>query len=246
MKPILRILAAAIALACFSLPSIGQQNGLSRTIQVPLDYSNSHSETASLTFEFGATYDEHKPTIILVADGQQFFIRPGAAAQLQQKIFGPRFNVVGLITRGSTPAFVNAALDANSKPDWIRAWHFFNSDQWIEDIDSVRRQVVGNDGNIMLYGRSGGAYLVHQYLAKYGNHVSRAFTQSAVNPFIVRELALPIDTFWTELGQQNPELQNLLLSVLQKMPAERQSLLIALQRQHFYVPADQLNAAREN
>lgn len=240
LKSALLVLALQFSVALLQAQSVA----LKQTIPVPLDYSDPHSATAPLTLELGARFDAKKSTLILVADGQQFFIRPGAAAQLQQKIFGPDFNVVGLITRGTTPEFINATLDADSKPNWVRAWKVFNSGQWIEDIDSVRRHLLGPDGKIMLYGRSGGAYLVHQYLAKYGEHVTRAFTQSAVNPSIVHDLGLPIDTFWSELGQQDPELQRQLLAALSKMPAERQQILLALQRQHFYVPADQLNTER--
>jgi pimeloyl-ACP methyl ester carboxylesterase len=162
---------------------------------------------------------------------------------LQHDLFGPDINVVGLITRGTTPAFVKAALAPDGKTDWLRAWRIFNAGQWIEDIDSVRRAVVGKS-TVMLYGRSGGAYLVHQYLAAHGNHVSRAFTQSAVNPLIARNLGIRLDRFWESLGQTDPALQPVLLDALRRRPEERVRMLLALQRQHFFVPQDQEPAER--
>jgi len=114
----------------------------------------------------------------------------------------------------------------------------------VEDIDAVRRAVVGAQGRVSLYGRSGGAYLVHQYLARHGAHVARAFTQSAVSPTLNRELRIPIETFWQELGKQDAALQGVLRDTLAQRPADRMPILVALQRQHFFVTADQLPAAR--
>lgn len=238
------IVTCCALVCCFTQTAYGQPPALNRTINVPLDHNNPELGQAALSFEFGAPYDKLKPTVFIIADGQQFYVRHGAVAQLQQTLFGDTFNVVGIITRGSTQAFIKAALDKNDQPDWAKAWRIFNSEQWVEDIESVRRSVVGRDGKILLYGRSGGAYLVHQYLAKYGTHVRRAFTQSPVNPFLNRELNISLDRFWEELGTQDRSLQAALLQALKRHDDERTGILLALQRQHFYVAADKLPAAR--
>lgn len=217
---------------------------LGQTIQVPLDYKARNLGTGSLYFEFGAPYDRAKPTIFIIADAQQFYVRRGEVASLQRSIFGDTFNVIGIVGRGSLQQFVHAALDAKGQPDWQRAWQIFNSDQWIDDIETVRRKVVGRSGKILLYGRSGGAYLVHQYLTKYGMHVLRAFTQAALNPFIVNELGLNSDHFWEEIGAQNPDLQSMLRGVLERRPDERETIIMTLQRQNFFVPPEQLATAR--
>lgn len=241
MNRVLRCVLAPLSLwLCAASPP-----PLDRSLRVPLDYTHPAFGSATLTYELGAPFDPHKPTVIIVADGQQFFVRKGAVADFQRQLFGPGVNVVGIITRGTTPAFINSALGPNGKPDWGRAWRIFNSGQWIGDIESVRKALPGN-GKIMLYGRSGGAYLVHQYLIVHGDHVSRAFTQSPVNPTIIRDLRISLDNFWTTLGHDSPELQPVLLGVLKRRPAERTQILLALQRQHFYVPADQLKAQREH
>jgi pimeloyl-ACP methyl ester carboxylesterase len=163
---------------------------------------------------------------------------------LQQDLFGDAFNVVGIVTRGGTPEFITAVLDKDAKPDWLKAWHVFNSDQWIEDVEDVRKAVVGAEGKILLYGKSGGAYLVQQYLTKHGAHVRRAFIESPANLFINRELGIVVDTFWRELGAQDPALQVALGKALDKHPDDRVRMLVTLQRQHFYLPADKLADAR--
>ncbi len=152
--------------------------------------------------------------------------------------------MIGIVTRGSTQEFVKATFDSSGSPNWANAWRIFNSEQWINDIESVRRSVVGHNGKVLLYGRSGGAYLIHQYLAKYGTYVQRAFTQSPVNPLLNHELNIPLDKFWEKLGAQDPGLQTALRQILEQHHDERIGILLALQRQHFYVTADKLPEAR--
>ncbi len=239
---ICRVLVAAASV--LSLPALPEDPALGRTIAVPLDRQDPRSGNAALYFELGAPYDASKPTVLVIADGQQYFVRKGTAAGFQKDLFGDAFNVVALVPRGATPEFIKAALGADGRPDWLRAWRVFNSDEWVEDIDAVRKAVVGEGGKILLYGRSGGAYLVQQYLTKHGDRVRRAFIESPWNPFISRELGISCDTFWRELGAQDKDLQAALCKALERNPADRTRILIALQRQHFFVPADKLADAR--
>jgi pimeloyl-ACP methyl ester carboxylesterase len=227
-----------------SLPALPEHPALGRTIAVPIDRQDPRAGTAPLYFEFGAPYDASKPTVLVVADGQQYFVRKGTAAGFQKDLFGDAFNVVALVPRGATPEFIKAAVGADGRPDWLKAWRVFNSDEWVEDIDAVRKAVAGEGGKVLLYGKSGGAYLVQQYLARHGDRVRRAFVESPANPFINRELGIAFDTFWRELGSQDRGLQAELRKALERNPGDRTRILIALQRQHFYVPADKLADAR--
>ncbi|HEV3470644.1 MAG TPA: alpha/beta hydrolase [Pyrinomonadaceae bacterium] len=239
------LLAAAPLLCLMQIAAAhGQTQPLVRTIEVPLDHRDRGLGAARLSFELGAPFDKSKPVVLVIADGQQFYVRRGAARELQQKLFGDAFNVVGIIPRGGTPEFVKAALDPSGRPDWARAWRIFNADQWVADIEAVRRSLVGDEGGVMLYGRSGGAYLIHQYLSRHGTRVARAFTQSPVNPLLNRELGIAIDRFWEELGAQDRGLQGLLRKALARDPGERLRMLVTLQRQHFFIPAERIAPAR--
>ena len=239
----LAIMAANCLLATTACP---QQSapGLGRTIQVPLDYEKPKLGKGSIYFELGAPFDQSKPVVFLIADGQQFYVTRGSIANWQKSIFGPDFNVVGIVGRGFSESFTKAALDPNGQPDWSRAWQIFNSGQWIEDIESVRKSVVGKNGKILLYGASGGATLVHEYLMKHGSHVARAYTESAAAPILNCELGISIDRFWDELGAEEPGLRPMLLNALKQHPTERTGILMALQRQHFFVPSEKLSTAR--
>jgi pimeloyl-ACP methyl ester carboxylesterase len=222
-----------------------EEGALGRTIMVPFDHKSSAVPGAGpLYFEFGAPFDTSKPTVLIVADGQQYYVRKGSVPKMQKDLFGDAFNVVGLVTRGTTPEFIKAALEQDGRPDWMKAWIVFNDDQWIEDIEAVRKNLVGENGSIMLYGKSGGAYLVQHYLTKHGSSVKRAFIESPFNPFISRELGIEIDTYWRELGARDKDLQPILKKALKKRPEDRMRMLIALQRQHFYEPTAKLPEAR--
>ena len=215
-----------------------------KVLLVPLVYGNPSIGKAILSLDFGAPYKSNLPTVIVVADGQQFYVQKDAMRELQANTFGNKVNVVGIITRGTTPAFINSCLNREGKPDWFKAWQIFNSDEWIEDIESVRKALVGDTGSIYLYGRSGGAYLVHQYLTKYAAHVTRAFTQSSVNPYLNAELGIGLDRFWSDLGEQDTILQAELKKALRLNANDRNGILMTLQRQHFFVTADKIGEAR--
>lgn len=214
---------------------------LGRTVTVPFDHAAPARGGAPLYYELGAPFEPSKPTIFIVADAQQFYVRRGQIASLQNALFGGAFNVVGIVGRGATPEFIRHAQDAHGKPDWLAAWNVFNSNQWIEDIDTVRRDLLGADGKVMLYGRSGGAFLVHQYLARHGEHVTRAFTQAPLNPFLIRELRLNSDHFWEQLTETD---RALLKKALASRPQERETILRTLQRQNFFHDPAKLPAAR--
>lgn len=227
-------------------PMLGAQVELAttRTLTVPIVYEDPAAGAARLTLDFAAPFDPSKPTVLVIADGQQFYVRPNGMKELEESVFGDGVNVVGIVTRGTTPAFIHATLNAAGKPDWSKAWKVFNSAEWVNDIESVRKNLVGEGGQIELYGRSGGGYLVHQYLARYGQHVNRAFTQSAVNPYLNAELGISLDLFWSDLGRQDPALQKELQSALAAHPKDRIGILMTLQRQHFFVSSTEIATAR--
>jgi pimeloyl-ACP methyl ester carboxylesterase len=236
------------SLVCSVLLCIGsaeaQHNPAPTSISVPLSYEEPALGTARLALDYAAPFDPAKPTVLVIADGQQFYVRTGAMKELRESTFGDAVNVVGIITRGTTPAFIDATLSSDGKPDWPKAWKVFNSGEWVRDVESVRSALVGEEGRVYLYGRSGGAYLVHQYLSQHSDHVERVFTQSAVNPYLNAELGISLDTFWSDLGRQDTTLQEQLQSALKAHPEERIGILMTLQRQHFFVSADKIAAAR--
>lgn len=232
-----------MALYCCAPGPAGAQEFL-RRVRVPVIRGGGDTSTAEIQLDLGARFDPGKPTVIVVEDGQQFYVHPGSMKALQADLFGPGVNVVGIIPRGVTAAFLDAAIEPWGQTNWRRAWAIFNSEEWIADIEAVRQSLVGARGQVDLYGRSGGAYLVHQYLAEHPTAVRRAFTQSAVDPALNRELHIPLDDYFTNIVASDSGLGAMLLASLPKSGESRLRALLTLQRQHFYVPADSLHRAQ--
>jgi pimeloyl-ACP methyl ester carboxylesterase len=210
-----------------------------------IDHFDDKPATFELYVEFGAPFDKKKPTVFFIADGQQFFIRPNAVAGQQARFFGDAFNVVGIMGRGGDyKALRERVADASGGTDWRQAWRLYRSAQWVEDIETVRRALLGDKGRIMLFGRSGGAYLVHEYIAAHGDKVSRAFTSApAATPFAVFAQATP-DHFWEEIGEADPTAQQRIKALIARDDVDRDKLAMTFQRQNFFVTADARDAAR--
>ena len=213
-------------------------------LRVPLDHDRPGGETIELYYEFGAPFDRSLPTVLLVGDGQQFYLRRGALQDLQERLLGPGLNVVGLVGRGSDPSVAPKALGPDGKPDWEKAWRLFRSAQWIEDLDALRARLVGKKGRILLYGQSGGALLVREYLARHGDRVLRAVTVVPPDPFLVGEFGLATDRFWEEIGDTGPELRETMRQAMTRFESDRVTLALTLQRQNFFIPPDQIHAER--
>ncbi|HUD71551.1 MAG TPA: hypothetical protein VMQ62_06275 [Dongiaceae bacterium] len=213
-------------------------------LRVPLDHEQPGGPTIELYYEFGAPFDPALPTVLVVGDGQQFYLRRGALRELQESLFGPGLNVVGLVGRGSDTSVSPHALGADGKPDWVTAWRLFRSAQWIEDLDALRARLVGRKKPVLLYGQSGGALLVREYLARHGDRVLRAMTVVPPDPFLVGEFGLATDRFWEEIGATGPETQETMRQAMTRYASDRVTLALTLQRQNFFTPPDQIHAER--
>ena len=217
--------------------------GVPGSVKVPFDRRDPSQGSFSLEYELGRPFVATKPTVFVVADGQQFYVRRGMVAPFQDELLGDSFNVVGIIGRGSNNE-VAAKIRSGGQVDWLRAYAVLRADQWIDDIEAVRTAVVGKDGAISLYGRSGGGLLVDQYLARYPDRVRTVFTQAAVNRFVDARFQIASDRFWDEIGADDPALHGLLLGAIQAHPAERDRIMLLLQRQNYFAGAEALPSAR--
>jgi hypothetical protein len=214
------------------------------TLRVPLDHDHPRAGSLHVEYDLGAPFDARRPTVFVVADAQQFYVRAGAMAGVQADLFGPGFNVVGLIGRSRAADMGPRITSPSGTIDWSLAWRFLNSRQWVGDLESLRRHLLGPRGRVLLYGRSGGAFLVHEYLARHGQHVRRAFTSSVLLRQLDAQLGFQHDRFWQELGAQDERLRAALGAHLAATGAQRPTLIKLLQRQNFFVPVERLAAER--
>jgi pimeloyl-ACP methyl ester carboxylesterase len=204
-----------------------------RNIDVPIDHTKSAEGKFSFYYELSTNYKFDQPTIIFVTDGQQSYGEAGkvdALAQLYQ--FDSTLNLVFMENRGRRYSFIDVTKP-DSTADWEKVYRLLSSKQMIEDIECVRRDLFKDhpESKVYLFGRSGGGYIIQEYLAKYGKHVQRAYLQCAPNPSIMKQLGfLESKSFINTLNAVDPGLPEKLKVVMKKNVVPELSLLWMLFR----------------
>lgn len=216
---------------------------LLQTINVPIDYANPELGTTIISYEFGAEFSKSKPTIFIIADAQQFYVRKGAIASLQATLLDSTFNVVGIIGRNNNTDLKELVTANNGNVNWEKAHLVYSWIQYVNDINEVRKKVVGEYGHIYIYGQSGGGFLVHQFLSLFGQYVDKAFTGAAVNYFLDSEFGINHDKFWEEATDQIPEFKTKFIDLVSQNSISRDQIAMLFQRQHFF--EDSLSIERE-
>lgn len=216
---------------------------LSFTVEVPADHERPESGRIPLGCEWGAAPVRGRPTVIAVADAQQYYVRPGGAARLQAEVFGREINLLTIVGRSRSEA-LGRLVTGPGGVDWRTAYRLLNWTQWARDLASViRRLKLAGDG-FGLYGRSGGALLIHQYLTLYPQSRARVFVQAAVNHELDVRWGVGGDRFWGEFSASDPARARELLAWVGRNPQHRRNLILIFQRQHFFETLEALPAAR--
>jgi hypothetical protein len=216
------------------------------TVQVPIDHDEPSRGSIDLPCEWVAPPQPGRRTVLVIADAQQFYVRPGGAARISQSLFGDRFNLLAIVGRSRAEGIAKL-LGRDGTTDWHAAWRIFRARQWIGDIDAVLRSVggYGDPRQLMLYGRSGGAFLIQQAIVRNPGIASRLFMQAGVNHELDVLLGSVPDRFWPELRESDPLLGQRLLAFFRTHPQDRSRAIALLQRMHFFVPAADLAATRK-
>ena len=219
----------------------GQSDSLTYfQLKVPVDYSDPASGFTTIYYESGAPFSREKLTVFVIADAQQFYVRKGAMSQLQNSLFDSTFNVIGIIGRNNNSDLKRRVTDAAGTINWPEASKIFSWLQYVNDIDAVRKKLLGERGKISLYGQSGGGLLVHQYLSKYGEFVDKAFTGASVDYSLDSESGINHDRFWMETCARDPSFAKRFTLLLEKKTFPRELIAMLFQRQNFFVQTDRL------
>jgi hypothetical protein len=225
---------------CFQLSLFGQDKGLFQTITVPVDYANPKAGTTTISYELGFNFSKNKPTILIIADAQQFYVRKGAITNLQTTLLDTSYNVVGVISRSNNGDLKNMVADKTGNINWEKAHIIFSWQQYINDINEVRKKIVGKVGRICLYGQSGGGFLIHQFLSLYGQYVDKAFTAASVNYSLDAEEGINHDKFWDETTKSNPQFVKKFKLLTSQNIISREMIAMLFQRQNFFINPDSL------
>lgn len=241
---------ALLGLAVAAMPvwegvARAQGTAPSFVVRVPVDHDRPAGAALDLPCEWASVPDPRLRTVLLVADAQQFYLRPGGAARIAGSLFGGSVNVLSIVGRSRADA-LEKIIRPGGSIDWRAAWTCLRARQWLGDIDAVLAHVgrYGDPRQLMLYGRSGGAFLIQQALVRRPGIASRIFLQAGVNHELDVRLGHDPDSFWRDLVLADAGLARSFRDFLTSNPEERAPAIALLQRQHFFVEAAALPAAR--
>lgn len=153
-----------------------EQNYKHRYINVPLSYKNPELGSFNLYYELDSMYDPSKPTVMFASDAQTTESWVGKS-DFFKNFFESSFNFVTYQYRG----FFCSRIDQfnNDQPiDWNFAFEVFNSNNAVEDIEQIRKDLNISRDKFFLAGGSGMAVLSLKYLSIYHKNVSKAFLLS--------------------------------------------------------------------
>lgn len=218
-------------------PAVSTVNA--RKLQLPFDRSGSLKGSFEAEYYVEGRFDRGKPTVFLVADGQQFFLRPELMPSYRQT-YGSDVNLVGVPGRGMSGE-VQRSTGVSPNTDWHVAYELLRYENWSNDIDAIRRDLLGESGAIYVHGRSGGGELVHEHLSRYPRSVRFALTQAAVMANLDAEFGLDTDHFWDEITESE---RRSLSGILASKSYDRALVAALFQRQNFFVPPDKIAEAR--
>lgn len=207
--------------------------------KAPLDHSKPGGMPIGIPYIVVGKFDPSRRTVFILADGQQFYIREDVLGTYRS-VFGPDVNVVGLGGRGSSKDLISH-LGSPASADWVAVYEALRYEQWVHDVDLLRKQLVGPDHKILLYGVSGGGRLVHEYMTLHGSSVASLYTGSTVFQPLEAEFGLQADRFWRDLPVSE---KRSLEASLSARPEHRDFYAWLLQRQNFFVRLEDLAAER--
>lgn len=178
-------------------------------LQLPIDHNDPSQGNFTDFYILSPNFKQGKDVIFWLFDNQQEAVglinSSGDFEYFENQLGGLSYVLIG--NRGVNPTLFPEVYNKNGTVNYSLALNLYGSAQQIEDIEAVRQDMqkkglLPPDGKIMLYGGSGGGFLVQQYLDKYGSHVSRALIEFSGAPDIALQHNV---TFASNLYEQNPE-----------------------------------------
>jgi pimeloyl-ACP methyl ester carboxylesterase len=178
-------------------------------LQLPIDHNDPSRGNFTDFYILSPNYKQDQEVIFWLFDNQQEAVgminSPDDFEYFENNLEGLSYVLIG--NRGVSPTLFPEVYNKNGTVNYNLALELYGSAQQIEDIEAVRQDMqkkglLPPDGRIMLYGGSGGGFLVQQYLDKYGSHVSRALIEFSGAPDIAQQHNV---TFASNLYEQNPD-----------------------------------------
>lgn len=181
-------------------------------LQLPIDHNDPARGNFTDFYVLSPNFKPGENVIFWLFDNQQEAVgminSSGDFEDFENNLGGLSYVLIG--NRGVNPTLFPEIYNKDGSINYALAMKLYGSAQQIEDIEAVRRDMqkqglLPENGKIMLYGGSGGGFLVQQYLDKYGTNVSRALIEFSGAPDLARQHNV---TFASNLYESNPEAAN--------------------------------------
>ena len=181
-------------------------------LQLPIDHNDPSKGNFTDFYILSPNFKPEENVIFWLFDNQQEAVgminSSEDFADFENNLGGLSYVLIG--NRGVNPTLFPEVYNKDGSVNYNLAMKLYGSAQQIEDIEAVRQDMKNKgllppDGKIMLYGGSGGGFLVQQYLDKYGSHVSRALIEFSGAPDLAQQHNV---TFASNLYESNPDAAN--------------------------------------
>lgn len=189
-------------------------------IQIPLDHQDRSLGNFTAFYLLNPEFKAGENVVFWLCDNQQEKVGMINSSKdfkyFDENLGGLSYVLIG--NRGVTPSLFPEVFNIDGSVNYPLALKLYGSNQQIDDIEAVRQDMhrkglLRKDGKIMVYGGSGGGFLVQQYLDKYGEHVSSALIEASGGP----DLAIEHNTtFMKNTYESNPNLANCYFALSQK------------------------------
>ncbi|MCY0991732.1 hypothetical protein OV203_31610 [Nannocystis sp. ILAH1] len=177
-----------------------------RYLVLPIDHTAPERGSYKGFYLLSPGFRRGAPVVFLLTDGQMELVNTHPDFAFFDKLFG-EVSYVLIGVRGHAPTLFPEVYRDDGSLDLATAMALYGSDQQVEDIEAVRRDLERSgdlppDSRIAIFGASGAGVLAQQYLAKHGRHVTRTILQVTGAPDLARSRG---ETFTPAFAEFHPE-----------------------------------------
>jgi len=193
-------------------------------INLPLDHKDLNKGSFRDFYLFSPNFYKSKNITFLLTDGQMELVGLETDFDFFEDVLKDNSYVL-IGVRGHSPTLFPEVFK-NGQIDYDEALNLYGSDQQVEDIESVRLDLVTKgllkpEDKINIFGASGAGVLAQQYVSKYGANVNRVILESTGAP----DLAIKNNLKYSpDFKDFNPQAANILDSLLAQKKVDKKNV----------------------
>lgn len=190
------------------------QDEFHRYISLPIDHKDPAKGRFRGFYLLSPNFDQSKRITFLLTDAQMELVGLKTDFDFFEGVLqGESYVLIGV--RGHSPTLFPEVFAKDGSVDYAAALNLYGSDQQVEDIESVRLDMVERgmlpaNSKINVFGASGAGVLAQQYVSKYGANVERMILESTGAPDLAKRAGLRFSPDFKDFNPQGAELLNAL------------------------------------